>query len=54
MFFSGSIYFLATRELTGLQMSWIGPVTPIGGLMFVSGWVLLIFSAFKVSDKKVI
>jgi uncharacterized membrane protein YgdD (TMEM256/DUF423 family) len=54
IFFSGSIYFLATRELTGLQMSWIGPVTPLGGLMFISGWVLLIFSAFKVSNKKVI
>jgi uncharacterized membrane protein YgdD (TMEM256/DUF423 family) len=51
IFFSGSIYLLATREITGLQISWIGPVTPIGGLLFISGWVLLIFATIKVSKK---
>lgn len=34
--FSGSIYFLSLSEA-----KWLGPVTPIGGLMLLAGWVLL-------------
>lgn len=34
--FSGSLYLLA---LTG--MKWLGPVTPLGGLLFIAGWILL-------------
>jgi uncharacterized membrane protein YgdD (TMEM256/DUF423 family) len=51
IFFSGSVYLLATREITGLQLSWIGPVTPVGGLLFITGWILLIYTAIKVSKK---
>jgi uncharacterized membrane protein YgdD (TMEM256/DUF423 family) len=43
LFFSGSIYFLATRSLTGLSAPWIGPVTPLGGLLFISGWIYIIY-----------
>lgn len=43
LFFSGSIYFLATRSLTGLSAPWIGPVTPLGGLFFISGWTYIIY-----------
>lgn len=43
LFFSGSIYFLATRSLTGLSATWIGPVTPLGGLLFISGWIYIIY-----------
>lgn len=46
-FFSGSIYILSTRELLGLQnYQWLGPITPLGGLLLIIGWVLLGF-AFK-------
>ncbi len=38
--FSGSLYLLA---LTGL--SWLGAVAPIGGLLFIAGWVLLAIAA---------
>jgi len=34
--FSGSLYGLSL-----FQWRWLGPVTPIGGLLFLSGWVLL-------------
>jgi len=34
--FSGSLYLLA---LTGY--SWLGPITPLGGAAFLSGWVVL-------------
>lgn len=40
--FSGSLYILA---LTGVR-SW-GMITPIGGVFFVIGWLLLMIGAFK-------
>lgn len=36
LFFSGSLYLLA---LTGAR--WLGAVTPVGGVWFLVGWVLL-------------
>ena len=41
VFFSFSIYFLATNDLTGFDFRKIGFITPIGGLLLISGWVLL-------------
>ncbi len=38
--FSGSLY---TMALTGLR--WLGAVTPIGGIAFLAGWVLLAAAA---------
>jgi uncharacterized membrane protein YgdD (TMEM256/DUF423 family) len=46
--FSGSIYLLACRELLGWR--WIiamGPVTPLGGLMFIAGWAMMALAAFR-------
>ena len=45
--FSGSLYLLATRELTNVPTAVIGPVTPIGGLFFIAGWGLLLIQAVK-------
>ena len=45
--FSGSIYGLVTGELTGMNMKWLGPVTPLGGLCFISGWLVIVISAIK-------
>ncbi len=39
VFFSGSLYLLATT-----QMKIFGPITPIGGLSFLAGWLLLFIS----------
>jgi uncharacterized membrane protein YgdD (TMEM256/DUF423 family) len=36
LLFSGSLYVLA-----GLGQRWAGPITPIGGLCFVAGWLAL-------------
>ena len=47
VFFSGSLYILATADLTGFPRAIAGPVTPIGGLFFLGGWGTLIFSAVK-------
>jgi len=46
--FSGSLYLLAARSILKLDfVNLIGPVTPIGGLLFVLGWIMLFFAAFK-------
>ncbi|HEY8530288.1 MAG: hypothetical protein BAA01_13535 [Bacillus thermozeamaize] len=34
--FSGSLYVLSVKKIR-----WLGPVTPLGGLSFIVGWVLL-------------
>jgi uncharacterized membrane protein YgdD (TMEM256/DUF423 family) len=40
--FSGSLFWLA---LDGPR--WLGPITPLGGLLFVVGWVLFIVAVFR-------
>lgn len=45
--FSGSLYLLATRELTQFPAVIIGPVTPIGGFFFIAGWGLILMQAIK-------
>lgn len=46
--FSGSIYILSTSKLLGLEhVHWLGPVTPIGGLFFVFGWIFIAISGIK-------
>jgi uncharacterized membrane protein YgdD (TMEM256/DUF423 family) len=42
LIFSGSLYILC---LTG--MKWLGAITPIGGLLFILGWVFLLLTALK-------
>ena len=39
---SGSLYGLA---LDGPK--WLGPITPLGGLCLMIGWVLLVYSSYK-------
>jgi uncharacterized membrane protein YgdD (TMEM256/DUF423 family) len=40
--FSGSLYILA---ITGIR--WLGAITPLGGISFIAGWVLLLVAVFK-------
>ena len=37
--FSGSLYLLST-----IDIRWLGAITPIGGLAFLAGWAILIWS----------
>ena len=46
--FSGSLYLLATRDLLNINfVNYIGPITPLGGLFFILGWILLFFAALR-------
>jgi len=48
--FSGSIYLLSTKEITGLdQLSFLGPITPIGGVLLILGWAFLGIGAVRNS-----
>jgi len=44
IFFSGSIYLLATNSLTPFDFKIIGFVTPIGGLLLISAWGVLLLN----------
>ncbi|HEX5001514.1 MAG TPA: DUF423 domain-containing protein [Bacteroidia bacterium] len=45
--FSGSLYLLALRSQLGIDSwTWLGPLTPLGGIMFILGWISL-FVALK-------
>lgn len=46
-FFSGSIYLLATNSLTSFDFKVIGFVTPIGGLLLILAWVVLLVNFLK-------
>ncbi len=37
--FSFSIYGLTTQDMMGVDISFLGPVTPVGGLFLISGWI---------------
>lgn len=53
LMFSGSLYFLCTRHLLGADwLKFLGPITPLGGICFVLGWLCLCLAVLK-SDKKV-
>jgi uncharacterized membrane protein YgdD (TMEM256/DUF423 family) len=41
LFFSFSIYLLVFDRLLGINLRILGPLTPIGGVLFVAGWLSL-------------
>jgi uncharacterized membrane protein YgdD (TMEM256/DUF423 family) len=46
--FSGSLYLLSCREILGWQwIRFLGPVTPVGGLLFIGGWISLALAAIR-------
>ena len=45
--FSGSIFLLSTQLLTNLKLTFLGPVTPIGGSLLIIGWIIFIFYSIK-------
>lgn len=48
IFFSGSLYLLALKDVyTSSIASVLGPITPMGGLCFILGWISLFLAALK-------
>ena len=47
--FSFSIYFLSLQEILDMNLSFLGPITPLGGTLMIAGWINLFF-AIKKND----
>ncbi|WP_339711474.1 DUF423 domain-containing protein [uncultured Kriegella sp.] len=45
--FSFSIYGLCLSASKGKKLKFLGPVTPMGGLLLVTGWALLLYAFIK-------
>ena len=41
--FSVSIYFLSFQDYWGINLKFLGPITPIGGLFMIISWGMLIW-----------
>ncbi|WMI64318.1 DUF423 domain-containing protein [Aestuariibaculum sp. YM273] len=42
LLFSFSIYGLVLSSTKGKKLKFLGPITPLGGLLFVIGWLLIL------------
>lgn len=47
LFFSGSIYLLSLNAVLPFDAAKIGFITPIGGLMFILGWLRWAYGLFR-------
>jgi uncharacterized membrane protein YgdD (TMEM256/DUF423 family) len=47
LMFSGSIYLLSTMDVTNVNFKPLGIITPIGGVLLISAWALLLIEAVK-------
>ena len=48
LLFSGSIYGLATDNLTTFSFKSIALVTPVGGLLLISAWIVMLISFIRI------
>ena len=47
--FSFSIYGLCLSGARGRKLKFLGPVTPLGGLLLLTGWIVLTYNMMKYS-----
>jgi uncharacterized membrane protein YgdD (TMEM256/DUF423 family) len=45
--FSGSLYALSVSTIFTNSLSWLGAITPIGGLSLILGWLFIARAAIK-------
>ena len=45
--FSVSIYFLSFQDVWGVNLKFLGPITPLGGLFMIISWGMLILHFIK-------
>ncbi len=50
LLFSGSLYLLSFIEMADKPgLKWLGAITPLGGICFIAGWLLLAMGISKKS-----
>jgi len=47
LFFSVSIYFLAIQEILGTSLKFLGPITPVGGLLMIIGFLIFLVKLMR-------
>ena len=47
LLFSFSIYLLNIKDLISLPTNFLGPITPIGGVLIIISWIMLILNVNK-------
>src|SRR5690606_35305134 len=53
LMFSGSIYLLSTKSLSGIAFpKMMGLITPIGGLIMIVGWIFFLLGAFQYKSEQ--
>ncbi len=46
--FSGSLYLLSSfKAMNRIVPTFVYPITPLGGLLFILGWIFLLFALLK-------
>ncbi len=50
LLFSGSIFLLSMQSIFGVELKFLGPITPIGGVLMIAGWSIFILSILKKKD----
>jgi uncharacterized membrane protein YgdD (TMEM256/DUF423 family) len=51
LFFSGSNFILPSQPVHLLNVSFLKHITPVGGILMMAGWFLLLIDSFKISLK---
>jgi uncharacterized membrane protein YgdD (TMEM256/DUF423 family) len=46
--FSGSLYLLSFKEIVTFSLAFLGPFTPVGGLLLIVGWFRLLYGILRV------
>lgn len=47
IFFSLSIFLLSIQKIFSINLSFLGPITPVGGALIILGWTIIIFRILK-------
>ena len=45
--FSFSIFLLCLQNIFSMDLSFLGPITPLGGTLLISAWIILILKIIK-------
>lgn len=49
--FSGSLYLITLLKLWEMEaVRFLGPVTPLGGLLMIAGWIVLVWGMVKTKN----
>ncbi len=50
--FSGSIYVLVIGKAFSANLKYLGPVTPVGGVLLIAGWIFLLYRILTQKKEK--